>query len=212
MIRIIYKILTYPMQCIGFIMYFFNLNNIKTDVDKCLKNIDESVYSSIPDSWLIFLIYAEDHRFNKHCGVDFYCILRAIYHTKIKKKYQGASTIQQQYVRVITNRYEKTLWRKIREQIIAIIITNKINKENIAKTYLKIAFYGSQQLGLNSFLKKQKISIAELDDTKVIELIARLKYPEPYHHKNKVNWENKIKRRKQYILGRIEKYSLISKG
>lgn len=201
MIKLIYKILTFPLLYIGNFFYTNNFDGIKDDLDKCI----DVIYSKkldVPYFWVDYLIFAEDHRFNIHYGIDFYSIVRAIHSTKFKKTYQGASTIQQQYVRVVTSRYEKTLWRKLREQLLAIILTNRINKVEIAKTYLTIAFYGSQQNGLECYLKRKNQKKENLFSDEVLALVARLKYPEPLI--NKGLWEKLISNRVKYILRRME--------
>lgn len=201
MIKLIYKILTLPFLCIGNLFYANNFNNIKDDLDKCIhviysKNLD------VPNFWVDYLIFAEDHRFNIHYGIDFYSIVRAIHSTKFKKNYQGASTIQQQYVRVVTSRYERTLWRKLREQLLAILLTNRINKVEVAKTYLTIAFYGSQQDGLECYLKRKSQIKENMLNDEVLTLVARLKYPEPLI--NNDFWKQLISNRVEYILRRMK--------
>lgn len=206
MIKLLYKVLTYPFLYIGNLFYRNNFYGIRDDIDKCINVIDRKKLD-IPDFWIDYLIFAEDHRFNIHYGIDFYAIVRAIHSTKVRKIYQGASTIQQQYVRVVTCRYEKTLWRKIREQLLAIILTHRINKIEIAKAYLTIAFYGSQQDGLESYLKRTNQIIENLGSDEALALVARLKYPEPLS--NKDAWKVVISNRMKYVMKRIAKNSIL---
>lgn len=200
MIKFIYKVLTYPLLCIGKLFYRNNFDGIRDDIYKCIDDID-SKKLDVPDFWIDYLIFAEDHRFNIHYGIDFYAIVRAVHSTKVRKIYQGASTIQQQYVRVVTSRYEKTLWRKIREQLLAILLTNKINKVEIAKAYLTIAFYGSQQDGLESYLKRKNQRIENVSSDEALALVARLKYPESLA--NKDAWKSVISNRMKYVMKRM---------
>lgn len=204
MIKLLYKVLTYPLLYIGDLFYRNNFYGIRDDIDKCIDVIDRKKLD-VPDFWIDYLIFAEDHRFNIHYGIDFYAIVRAIHSTKVRKIYQGASTIQQQYVRVVTSRYERTLWRKIREQLLAIILTHRINKVEIAKAYLTIAFYGSQQDGLESYLKRKNQIIENIGSDEALALIARLKYPEPLS--NKDAWKVVISNRMKYVMKRIAKNS-----
>lgn len=206
MIKLLYKVLTYPFLYIGNLFYRNNFDGIRDDIDKCIDVIDKRKLD-VPVFWIDYLIFAEDHRFNIHYGIDFYAIVRAIHSTKVRKIYQGASTIQQQYVRVVTCRYEKTLWRKIREQLLAIILTRRINKVEIAKAYLTIAFYGSQQDGLESYLKRTNQIIANIGRDEALALVARLKYPEPLS--NKGAWKVVISNRVKYIVKRIAKNSIL---
>ncbi|KXZ74483.1 Penicillin-binding protein 1A [Acinetobacter venetianus] len=83
-------------------------------------------------------------------------MLREIYFTHVKKEFQGASTVAQQFVRVITERYERTLFRKLREQLLAVLITYEFNNKLIGTGYLNIAFLGSGMYGLTGFLRRKK--------------------------------------------------------
>jgi membrane peptidoglycan carboxypeptidase len=198
--KFVYKVLTFPFLAVAKVFYVCNFNDIKNDLDKCIDTID-SKKRDIPDLWIDYLIFAEDHRFNIHYGIDFYSILRAIHSTKYKRIYQGASTIQQQYVRVVTSRYERTLWRKIREQLLAIILTNKKDKLDIAKSYLTIAFYGSKQDGLDAYLKRKNKKIDNVSNNEALALVSMLKYPEPLTNKDK--WHGLIDNRMKYIIRRM---------
>ena len=67
------------------------------------------------------LISGEDHRFFYHIGFDFIAIARAIKNRVLYNKVEGASTIEQQLVRVLTNDYQRTFSRKIREIFLVLI-------------------------------------------------------------------------------------------
>ena len=82
-----------------------------------------------------FLIVAEDHRYKYHIGFDIIAIIRACFKLLINGKKEGASTIEQQLVRVVTNDYRYTLNRKIKEIILAILLKRIINKKRIAIIY-----------------------------------------------------------------------------
>jgi len=146
---------------------------------------------------------AEDHRNHLHCGVDHVAILRAIYVTLFYKKLEGGSTIEQQFVRTVLNRYEKTLSRKIREQILAVSLTRKRKKHQIASAYISIAHYGTNKNGMKSLLHLHKgIPFSELDKKTITEIVSRLKYPEPSFPN--VFWISKIKTRINYIERRLK--------
>lgn len=130
-------------------------------------------------------------------------MLRAIYYTHIKNEFQGASTIAQQYVRVISNRYERTLIRKFREQLLAVLITRCFHWEKIATAYINTAFLGSGMYGYDSFLKRKKILEADLSMIDKVRLVARLKYPEPLQ--DKIRWSSKMRVRVANIQSKIVK-------
>ncbi|MAA66350.1 MAG: hypothetical protein CL581_16460 [Alteromonadaceae bacterium] len=85
---------------------------IKTDIDRC--SIATEAFSPRAIYLRQALVVAEDHRNQLHYGIDPIAILSAFAGRVFKGKKRGASTIEQQFVRVITQRYERTVRRKIR--------------------------------------------------------------------------------------------------
>lgn len=162
------------------------------DLAKCVDyiNKEKKSFYMIDDYYYHVLVTAEDHRNPIHYGIDPIAIIRCIYLQLTKKIIQGGSTIEQQLVRTLTGRYEKTLRRKLREQIIAILLNETVrNKNEIGKAYLHCAYFGHAKEG---FLN---LSISDRKDAS--ELIARLKYPTKKHEEPHDN--EKIKRRKKHI-------------
>lgn len=146
-----------------------------------------------------FLIIAEDHRYYKHPGFDLIAICRAIIKNTFYGKKEGASTIEQQLVRVITEDYRCTVLRKIKEIYLAYQLNGFIDKFTIAAIYLDIAYYGTDYQNLLALLKKFKVKLSSnLDDEVCAEIVARLKYPEP--HIMTRNRAIQIEQRKRYIL------------
>ncbi len=157
----------------------------------------DSVKESIPLPFLLSLIAAEDHRNLLHCGIDPIGILRAANVSLRQGRTQGASTIEQQFVRVVTGRYERTPQRKIREQILAIALSCRKGKLEIAAAYLSIAFYGSGCIGINGLQKHCGNNLTLTDKIEIRKMIARLKYPKPLRTTEK--WEITLNNRVNYI-------------
>jgi monofunctional glycosyltransferase len=191
------KTSSFPLILISFIFEYFNIDGIEKDLKKSLKTIDK--YSSIKiDKKLIdILIIAEDRRNSLHYGIDTIAILRAIKVRISKKIYQGASTIEQQFVRVVSNRYERSIYRKFREQLLAIAVSKKRSKNDIANAYLAIAYYGYNLEGINGIKKICGENIYDIPQNKSIELVSRLKYPQPKNIEE--NWLSKHINRNNYI-------------
>ncbi len=197
-----YFFLSCPVFLISFLLIYLNVDNLKRDFYICVQVIDNS--ENLPLLFIQTLIAAEDHRNYLHYGVDYIALLRAIYMIVFCKKLEGGSTIEQQFVRTVLKRYEKTLSRKIREQILAISLTCKRTKYKIASAYISIAYYGTNKNGIESlFHLHNGIPFSELDKKTVAEIISRLKYPEPLFF-NEV-WFSKIKARIGYIEFRLDK-------
>lgn len=132
------------------------------------------------DTLTNLLISGEDHRFYYHIGFDIIAIIRAIRNRILYNKVEGASTIEQQLVRVLTNDFERTLKRKIQEIILATTINSIIPKNVVPIIYLNVAYYGTGMNGLTQAIaalgiKEQK----NLPLENAAELVSRIKYPQP---------------------------------
>ncbi|MBJ7223892.1 MULTISPECIES: biosynthetic peptidoglycan transglycosylase [unclassified Brenneria] len=156
------------------------------------------------NSWAIspnlvkMLIAAEDHRFNRHFGVDFVSICRALWRTLFCRRREGASTIAMQLVRVLTGRYERTLSRKLLEMYLAVRLTKYIKRDDVPKLYLFVAYYGWRMNGLIQASHRLNINILTVTDFEAASIVARLKYPEPQKY-NKIR-HDKILARTKHIL------------
>jgi len=105
------------------------------------------VYSEFDD--LDYLVMAlEDRRFLRHCGFDFISLARESWKAILRKKHGGASTIDMQLVRTITGFKENTLFRKIYEIILSVLVNFKFSKKQIIKAYLRNAYFGSRLIGV----------------------------------------------------------------
>lgn len=167
-----------------------------------------SIDSPCADRLILFLVQAEDRRFFKHHGFDPLAILRAIIKHTFFSSREGASTIEQQLVRVITGRYEYTIERKIREIILASRLHRIADKKSIAFTYLNIAYYGTKYQNLEAILRRFNMDKNNvIPDEICAEIVARLKYPEPRIMTDKQR--ERIRRRVRYIIERVERYEHI---
>lgn len=168
------------------------------DLAKCINyiNKEKKSFYMIDDDYYHVLIAAEDHRNPIHYGIDPIAIIRCIYLQLTKGIIQGGSTVEQQLVRTLTGRYEKTLRRKLREQVVAILLNEAVkNKNEIGKAYLHCAYFGHAKVGF--------FNLSNSDRKDASELIARLKYPTRKDEEPRDN--EKIKRRKEYIDNILKK-------
>lgn len=105
----------------------------------------------------------EDHRFYEHGAMDLTGTLRALLSTA-RGVTQGASTITQQYVKMVQinaanargdkegarKAQENTLGRKVQELRYALAIEKRLTKQQILEGYLNIAFYGDGAYGVEA--------------------------------------------------------------
>ncbi len=144
------------------------------------------------------LISGEDHRFFSHGGIDPIAICRAIWRGIFLRKPEGASTIEMQVVRVVSGRFERTLWRKLREMALATLVAREIPKEALPGIYLRIGYFGWRMNGFESACRRLDLRAEALMPTQTAGLVARLKYPQPRVTRPE-RWD-RINARAQHLL------------
>lgn len=178
------------------------LITINQDLFSIKEKIEEISYIQIIsyDDYdeLHYLVMAlEDRRFLKHCGIDFWSMLRECRNFLLGKKFGGASTIDMQMVRTITGFKERTLYRKFYESILAFIVNFKFSKKQIIDCYLNNAFFGSHLYGVETATQKCfGRDISQLTFDEKAQLAAMLQRPRPLYPSNE--WQEKILKRARY--------------
>jgi len=194
---------------IGKLTFSLNLFCMNDKLDKCIQAVDAGG-SEIPDVFMSYLVAAEDHRSSYHFGIDPIAMLRAFYVWLTTRNIEGASTIEQQFVRVVTSDYSRSFLRKFQEQLLAIAVSEKRNKSEIAKDYLAIAYYGYNCEGADGIVSAINSELKTASEAQIISIVARLKYPKP---SDKLGQWTKIHlSRVFYIKNRHQKLSKLSKG
>lgn len=169
------------------------------DLERCLDVVDR-LGEAVPYPFTGVLIEAEDRRSAYHFGVDPIGMLRAVWAYLVSGHVQGASTIEQQLVRVVTGRYEPTAIRKVREQLLAVALARHRPKLSIASAYLAIAFYGSGYIGLDGLRSKFGRHLHRVSEKQALRFVSQLKYPRPL--RADAHWHAKISRRCKAISAR----------
>jgi membrane peptidoglycan carboxypeptidase len=152
------------------------------------------------------LISGEDHRFFSHGGFDVVAIARAVWRNLVFNKREGASTIEQQIVRVLTGNFERTLRRKVKEIFLATLVGNVVPKQDLPGLYLDIAYYGWRMNGLRQACSRLRLDLRRLSLGESASLVARLKYPEP--KQAPPDRIMQIKRRSVHLTNLYRKHSL----
>jgi membrane peptidoglycan carboxypeptidase len=152
---------------------------LRERLEVALNNNRKCLYDQISDYLVATLVAGEDKRFWSHGGIDLAAICRALYHILVRRRLQGASTIEQQLVRTLTGHRRFSVKRKVREMALACVIGNLISKREIAVLYLCCAYYGWRMNSLAEACSRVGLSVAALSHEQAAELVARLKYPEP---------------------------------
>lgn len=100
------------------------------------------------------IMVAEDARFYDHGGLDWREIQKSVELNRKKDRYaRGASTITQQVVKMAFLNPEKSLFRKFREAIGAIILEQLLTKDEILEWYINLVEFGDGVFGIQAAAK-----------------------------------------------------------
>jgi peptidoglycan glycosyltransferase len=95
------------------------------------------------------VLAAEDRSFYSNPGFDLTGIVRAAWN-QLLGGIGGGSTITQQYVKNTLVGDEATLWRKYREMVVAVKISQQRSKDEILGDYLNAIYFGRGAYGIQS--------------------------------------------------------------
>ncbi len=143
-------------------------------------------------------IAVEDKNFYSHGGIQITSIIRAGFNNLIGRKTGsgGASTLTQQLIKNTVVGNEHSVFRKIKEAILAIRLEKKYSKDQILKLYLNEIPYGSTNYGIEaasqSYFHK---SAADLTLAEAATLAAIPKAPSTY-----LNNLNALRNRRDLVL------------
>jgi penicillin-binding protein 1B len=91
------------------------------------------------------VLAAEDSRFYSHFGIDFIGVMRALRaNLRRMRIVQGGSTITQQLAKNFFLTPRKSLWRKLREAELAVLLELRFTKEEILEAYLNKIYFGQE--------------------------------------------------------------------
>jgi penicillin-binding protein 1A len=158
--------------------------------------------SSIPRQLQQAFIAAEDSRFYKHQGIDFFSIIRAfIKNIEAGTIVQGGSTITQQVTKSFLLTPERSYERKIKEAILAYRIDKTFTKEEVLYLYLNQIYlghgaYGVEAAAENYFGK----SVSQLNLAECAILAGLPQAPSRY---SPFRFPERAKQRQIYVLNRM---------
>jgi 1A family penicillin-binding protein len=118
------------------------------------KNYNPVKLDQVPQSLIDATIAAEDSQFYNHVGVRPESILRAAYKIWKKEEFQGGSTITQQLIKNVLLSPERTIQRKAKELVLAVLVESKYTKKQILELYLNNIPYGGEAWGVQSASRK----------------------------------------------------------
>ena len=112
---------------------------------------DYTNLSEIPKIYTIAVISVEDHRFEKHHGIDVIAIARAAFNDiRTMSLVEGGSTITQQLAKNMYFTQEKKITRKIAEVFMSYEIEKNYSKDEILELYVNTIYYGNNYYNIKS--------------------------------------------------------------
>jgi penicillin-binding protein 1A len=97
------------------------------------------------------VVAVEDHRFNRHPGVDPIALARAVVHNlRALDLVEGGSTITQQLARTLFLSNARTWGRKAKEAVLAVLLEQQLSKDQILELYLNRVYMGSGRYGVEA--------------------------------------------------------------
>lgn len=145
------------------------------------------------------IISIEDKRFYQHHGFDYIGISRAIKTNLIKRKTsQGASTITQQYARLLYLTNERTWSRKIKEAFFTLQLETHLTKDEILEGYVNNVYFGHGIYGIENAAKyyyQKKASDLTLNEASM--LAGVINGPQYY---SPINNPKRAKQRQALVL------------
>lgn len=130
------------------------------------------------------LIATEDIRFETHSGIDPQAFFAIVKEVLSGKKPRGGSTVTMQLARNLYEMIgrERSIWRKLKEMVVAVVLEREFTKDEIITAYLNtVSFvgntYGIQNGAMEYFGKDAK----SLDVQEAALLVGLLKATEAYN-------------------------------
>jgi len=169
----------------------------------------------VPPHLVHAVVAIEDHRFFRHHGVDFIGVARALWvNISAGRVLQGGSTITQQLVKNFYLTAEQSLWRKIVEAVMALILEATYSKREILECYLNEIYLGQRGAqgiyGIGEaarFYFGKPVQRLELHETAL--LAALIRSPGGYSpHRNVA----RIRERRDIVLDRMLASGSVSAG
>ena len=140
----------------------------------------------VPAKLIDTLLLVEDRDFYHHSGVSPLGILRALYNNfRAGRTVQGGSTLTQQLVKNMFLTRERTISRKVKEALMALILEYRYSKDQLLEAYINEVYLGQNYgNGIYGFGLAAKFyfgkNLSALNDQQIALLVAQIKGPSYY--------------------------------
>lgn len=135
----------------GYMLYSSTVKEtpISAKVEEIRNKDNYTKYGQLPQFYIDAVISVEDHRFEKHFGIDLIAICRAAWNDIRSMSFaEGGSTITQQLAKNIYYTQEKKVERKVAEMFTAFALERSYEKQEIFELYVNTIYFGSGYYGI----------------------------------------------------------------
>lgn len=171
-------------------------------------------YGELPINLVNALIASEDQRFHSHFGIDPVRIVgAAVANIKDSDRLQGGSTITQQLARNFFLSADRSLSRKLNEAFIAILLEQRVSKQQILTMYSNEVYLGQRgSFSIHGFAEGAAAffgkDLTGLTLPEAATLVGVIPAPNPY---SPVRNPEEAKRRRNLVLRAMNELGYITK-
>jgi monofunctional glycosyltransferase len=155
------------------------------------------------------VLISEDANFFGHEGIDWEAIRDAAEHDlKVGRFARGASTLTQQLARNLWLGTEKSLWRKVKEAVLAAKLERALSKKRILALYLNVVEMGEGVFGVEAGARDRfGTSAAALSPAQAVVLASLLPAPRRVDLGRPTSW---LKARSRRLLDRMRDHGRLT--
>ncbi|BBH17406.1 penicillin-binding protein [Nocardioides baekrokdamisoli] len=158
-------------------------------------------YNQMPATIKDAVVAAEDRTFWTNNGIDLRGILRALVNNAGGNSLQGASTITQQYVKLVYLNSERSYTRKVKEAILALKLEQSISKQEILTRYLNAVYFGRSAYGIEAASEAYfGIHAAKLNTRQAAMLASIINNPNNLDPRGSKAEKTNLTKRYDYVL------------
>ena len=186
----------------------------KTELGQLAVQKRDSIgFDEMPECIKDGVVAAENQSFWTDNGIDPKGIVRAAFSNAKGNATQGASTITQQYVKILYLTQERSITRKVKEAFLSLKIRNELSKQQILEGYLNTIYFGRGAYGIEAasqaYFNKDAKNL-KLDQCAVLASVVN--NPVGLDPANGDAAEIALKSRYDYVLSQMVKMDKISAG
>ncbi|WP_240770302.1 transglycosylase domain-containing protein [Nocardioides sp. GY 10127] len=168
-------------------------------------------YDEMPQSIKDAVVAAENQTFWTDSGIDVKGILRAVLNNATGNSTQGASTITQQYIKVMYLNQEQSYKRKLKEALLALKLQREVSKAELLKNYLNTIYFGRGAYGIQAAAQAYfAVDAKDLTLKQSAVLAAVLNNPTNFDPANGKDARQALLGRYQYVLDNMAKLGSIT--